>query len=382
MAVAYFHNAVGGTQTAIRNLARELKKRNITVDILTFHFDDSWNPKWEKDIIYQDDIKIIKWPAITPFPRLKILKRYLRLLFNATLIPKPGLKRLIKNYDLIHFFDTTDMTFPAFSYFVKIPKIFYACTMAETHKAYKNLYFLSNIFFKRIAEVYIASNENTFRLLKDLNIEEKRLRILPYGVDIDKYYPDESKRERDLILYVGAFEERKGTINLLESLNLINKRVKLLMAGPIRDEVYFKKVSDIISKINSEDRHKIEYLGCVDESQLIDLYQKASVFICPSLKEEFGIVNLEAMACGTPVVATQSDGLPYILENNKNGFIVKAGSQKEMAQAIEKVITDIPLAKQFGENGRKLVEDKFSWKIKASELEKIYKELLERFIIS
>lgn len=382
MVVTYFHNAIGGTQTAIRNLARELKKRNNTVDILTFHFDDAWNPKWEKEIIYQDDIKIIKWPAITPFPKLKILKRYLRILFNASLIPKPGLKRLIKNYDLIHFFDTTDLTFPAFSYFVKIPKIFYACTMAETYKAYKNLYFLSNIFLKRIAEVYIASNENTFRLLKDLNIEEKSLRILPYGVDIDKYYPDESKKEKDLILYVGAFEERKGIIDLLEALLLVNKKVKLLMTGPIRDKIYFKKVSDTISKINSEDRYKIKYLGCVDEAQLIDLYQKASVFVCPSLKEEFGIVKLEAMACGTPVVSTDVDGLPYIVENNKNGFIVKAGSPKEMAQAIEKVITDIPLAKQFGENGRKLAEDKFSWKIMASELEKIYKELLKTFIIS
>ncbi|MDK2854603.1 MAG: hypothetical protein PWQ92_1497 [Thermococcaceae archaeon] len=103
----------------------------------------------------------------------------------------------------------------------------------------------------------------------------------------------------------------------------------------------------------------------------------ADVFVLPSVSSEaFGIVVLEAMASGVPVVATDVGGIPEVVKENEAGLLVPPGNELELREAIQKLLNDEELRKQYGSKGRKAVEEKYSWDKVVVEIEKIYEEIL------
>jgi glycosyltransferase involved in cell wall biosynthesis len=112
---------------------------------------------------------------------------------------------------------------------------------------------------------------------------------------------------------------------------------------------------------------------------VIQLYSHAAVFVCPSVYEPFGLINLEAMACQTPVVASAVGGILEVVEDGRTGLLVPPASPDDLATAIRRVLDDRDLARSLGRAGRRRVEERFSWASVAEQTERIYAAAIADF---
>jgi glycosyltransferase involved in cell wall biosynthesis len=164
---------------------------------------------------------------------------------------------------------------------------------------------------------------------------------------------------------------------LLKSLNYIKNFIDLKIIGPSDWNLYYyQKILRWIEIENRKGKHNIKYLGHVDQPILIQEYQKASIFVLPSLFEPFGIVLLEAMSCKTPVVATYVGGIPEIVKNGENGILVPRNNPLKLAEAIDYLLENEDVRIKFGEAGRKWVIENFSIEALIKKLCKIYEVVL------
>lgn len=384
MIVPSYDPIVGGTETAVKNLVNGLNKNNVKVDVMTFNMDSKWNTKWQWETKQFKGFKLYRVPAINIFTVNFFDKtvNITSLLFRFSVIPNLSFRKLLKKYDILHFHDDVDLTFPLFSFFLNKPKVFQFHTLQETFNYYKkNL--ISKYILKRCADIFLGASKDTIKLANKLKIDN--VKILPNGVDITKFSPKlqvDSYNNLDthkdkLILFVGRFERRKGIHVLLKSLDLLKDSVTLAIIGPNRDDEYAKEVFLTINKQRNKGRHEILYLGALEHGEIIKWLHRSSVFVCPSLSEPFGIVNIEAMACGIPVIASNTGGIKDIIRNKKDGILVPVNNPEELANAIQFLLDNEEIRNKLGINGRKKVEMEYSLDSIANKLIKIYRDLLE-----
>jgi len=362
---------IGGTETVVKNLAISLNKIGVKADVMTFNMDKKWEPRWKWEIIKEDGFKVYRIPAFNPFTRIP---NPMGFFFKLNVIPDPYFRKIIKDYDILHFHDNVDLTFPLFSWFVKKPKVFHCHTLQETFNSYKKNV-ICKMVFRRSSEIYLAVSNNTAKLAKELGANE--VKILPNGVDINKFTFNSQNREENLILFVGRFERRKGIQLLLNSLSFLKTPVNLVIIGPHLNDEYSEEVISQIKAENKKEKHTIDYLGSVNLDDLVKWLQKASIFVCPSLSESFGIVNVEAMSCGTPVIASNIEGIRDIIESDKNGILVPSNDPIKLAEAIQHLLDNEYIRIKFGIEGRKKVEKEFSWDVIAIKLCKIFENSLD-----
>ena len=117
----------------------------------------------------------------------------------------------------------------------------------------------------------------------------------------------------------------------------------------------------------------------VPVDEVIQLYSHAAVFACPSVYEPFGLINLEAMACGTPVVASAVGGILEVVEDGRTGLLVPPGNADALATALRRVLDDRDLAARLGQAGRRRVEERFSWASVAERTAGVYAEAIADF---
>ena len=124
-----------------------------------------------------------------------------------------------------------------------------------------------------------------------------------------------------------------------------------------------------------EDR--VIFLGYIEDSKLPEVFRMADIFVLPSVTSEaFGIVVLEAMASGVPVIATNVGGIPEIVKENEAGLLVPPGNELELRNAIQRLLQEEKLRRWYGSNGRRAVEEKYSWDRVVVKIEKTYEEVL------
>ena len=357
---------IGGTETVVKNLTTHLNKNGITTDIMTFNMNKRWKPiwKWEKEI--KDHYTIYKIPAYNIFSE----KPNPGFILKLSVFPHPGFIKILEKYDIIHFHDDIDLTFPFFSYFVKKPKVFHVHTLQETYDDYN---ILSRNMLKQIADIYIVASKSNENLMKKLKV--KNIRLLANGVDIDKFKFNSKNRIEKNILFVGRFEKRKGLHVLIDSLKYLSQKVHLIIIGPHYNDEYAAEILRRINEINNETEHFIEYLGSINHEKLVEYLQKTSMMVCPSLSEDFGMVVIEAMSCGTPVIASCTGGLIDIITDGDTGILFQTSNSNELAQKIEYLNENKDIRGKIGKNGREKVEKNFSWYIIVQKLLKIYKTL-------
>jgi glycosyltransferase involved in cell wall biosynthesis len=113
--------------------------------------------------------------------------------------------------------------------------------------------------------------------------------------------------------------------------------------------------------------------------QYVELYSNARVFVCPSVYEPFGIINLESMACETPVVASAVGGILETVIDGETGLLVEPAKPEKIAEAVNRLLDNPRMAKEFGKNGRKRVENFFSWTSIAEKTEKLYTQVIKEW---
>lgn len=370
MVTPSFYPIEGGTETMVRNLSIELKNTGLDVDVLTFNMDKKWAPKWRGTTEKIDGISVFKVPGLNWLP----INHSPRITSKVDVIPG-RFTHIMKNYDVIHFHES-EFSFPLFSYFVKKPKILHLHGI--DCKFFKQYHF-SRLFLKNSANLYISLTNTMKADLISLGICKDKIKCLPNSVDTQIYKPD-GERTDNTLLFVGRVVPGKGLHILLKALKHVITSVTLNIVGPMGwDDNYNQNILHMIELENKRGKHNINYLGGVDpnDSRLIDLYQHSSVFVLPSFYEAFGVVILEAMACGTPVVSTQTGGTPEIIENQKNGLLVPVNNCIKLADAINYLLDNPDIRLKLGKMGLKTVEKNFSIKTVIKRLCNIYDDFVQ-----
>lgn len=231
------------------------------------------------------------------------------------------------------------------------------------------------------------------------SVDPSRVHIIYNGIDLDEYQRDDRTNvlEKNGIdptqpyaVFVGRVTRQKGIVHLLEAARHIDKNVRLVLCAGEADTPDLKsEVEALVKAIEAERGGLVWIQKMMPRPELIQVLSHARVFVCPSIYEPFGIVNLEAMACGAPVVASAVGGIPEVVEDGKTGYLVSfepdgtpMGAPKDreafaraLALRINELCADPALATKMGVAGRKRVEDHFAWSTIAKQTARLYERL-------
>jgi len=190
----------------------------------------------------------------------------------------------------------------------------------------------------------------------------KKVVKIPIPVNLD-YFFSKSVNSREfsldrkpIILFVGQIKGVKGIHNLIEALHILKKEdgptPKLLIAGDITDQDDAGFYQELKSRAKGLD---IEFLGWIPHENLPEIYQKADIFVLPSFSEGLGMVIMEAMASGLPVIAARTSGSKELIEDGINGFLINAGNPKAIKDKLALLLKDPNLGKLIGERAKKSI---------------------------
>jgi len=216
-------------------------------------------------------------------------------------------------------------------------------------------------------------------IVKHFNIQPEKVVVIHNGIDLEKwkYIPmdDSLKKEYaikdDYILFIGRPTPQKGMEYLVDAADEIPVQIVIGAVGADTKDYEVKMNEKVKKKKNILWIHKR-----LKEEEYVQLYSSAKVFVCPSVYEPFGIINLEAMACKTPVVASAVGGIKEVVIPEKTGILVEPSNPIQIAEAVNRLLRNEKLSKKFGENGRERVERYFSWSNIAEQTKKLYETLL------
>lgn len=232
----------------------------------------------------------------------------------------------------------------------------------------------------RIVVVSQGSKED---ILKYYDVPEEKIEVIYNGIDLKEYKKIDRNVARKkygiegrYILFVGRISRQKGITHLIDAVKYLPKDVKVVLcaSSPDTPEV----LEEVEQKVKLHD-NIIWINKMVEKEDIVELYSNAEVFVCPSIYEPFGIINLEAMACETPVVASATGGIKEVVVHEETGFLVEPGNSEELAKYINILLENRELAKKFGINGRKRVEEMFSWESIAKKTYEMYRKVVQEY---
>jgi glycosyltransferase involved in cell wall biosynthesis len=199
--------------------------------------------------------------------------------------------------------------------------------------------------------------------------------VVPNGINLNENAEREAEggNPGKRVLFVGRLHPVKGVQYLLGAMKMVHQELpeaKLILVGDGEEREHLENLTDSLGI-----RGCVEFAGRVPHDRVQDYMNRAEVFVLPSLSEGFPVTILEAMACGLPVVATRVGGIPDIIEDGTNGYLVDARDQEQIAEALLRVLQDKMLQKIMSNNNRKSAE-KYRWDTVAATLEGVYQNSL------
>ncbi|GAA4809018.1 glycogen synthase [Streptomyces ziwulingensis] len=219
-------------------------------------------------------------------------------------------------------------------------------------------------------------------------LDKDRVHVVHNGIDTRLYRPDPATdtldrlgidRSRPYVLFVGRITRQKGVPHLLRAVRHIDPSVQVVLCAGAPDTPQIdREFRDLFAEL-SRDREGVHWIPqMLPRPEVIQLLTHAAVFACPSVYEPLGIVNLEAMACGTPVVASRVGGIPEVVADGETGVLVTVDDDFEagLARALDSVIGDPEAARRMGEAGRERAVGEFGWDAVARRTVRLYEEVL------
>jgi glycosyltransferase involved in cell wall biosynthesis len=174
------------------------------------------------------------------------------------------------------------------------------------------------------------------------------------------------------VFFVGRLSHQKGIFDLLAAMDYVPKGTTLVLATGKPDTPGIEE--DLRAALKS--RHDVVWIhDMLEDHDLVNLYNEAAVFACPSVYEPFGIINLEAMACETPVVATRVGGIKEVVVDGETGLMVPPGEPVKLGAALTRILEDPATAAKMGEEGRRHVLEHFTWDRIAVKTLELYRSL-------
>lgn len=252
-----------------------------------------------------------------------------------------------------------------------------------------------------MADAVIAVSAQTKADIESLfNVQQDRLRVIYNGIDLEEYRKRESTAalnkygiEKPFVLFVGRIARQKGIVHLVRAIEYMDPGFQIVLCAGAPDTPEIgREMGEAVEKVKAKREGVIWIDEMVDKETVRELYSHASVFCCPSIYEPFGIINLEAMACETAVVATAVGGIKEVVVDGETGFLVPIDQMEEspfeprdpekfardLAARINQLMADPVLCEKFGRAGRKRAEEKFGWPAIALQTKALYEGLLAK----
>src|SRR3989344_1138092 len=283
-----------------------------------------------------------------------------------------------KNYDVIHLQAfLPGLLAPFIRYFLKKPTIFtvHGTRMFEKNPKCSFGFWLEKIILTKIKYDLVISVTQAFKKIRNINKQSfslsKNIQVIPNGIDIKKFENIKVKKAPyPKILWVGRFDKVKRVEDLIKAIeNVIEKipNAKLTLVGYGYEEEKLKKLT---KKLKLEGH--VIFAGKKIDDDLIREYKSSHLFILPSASEGQPITLLEAMACGLPIIATKTGGIPEIIKDNVNGLLVPPNGDNDLANAIIWCLTN---KNDFGKKGHSKVAKMDSWDEIANKTLSVYRNV-------
>ena len=282
----------------------------------------------------------------------------------------------------------------------------------ETHRPWKveqlgNGYFLSrwieNHAYNTADGVIAVSEQMKTDVVEAYGINPEKVTVIHNGIDPEFYKPTFDNNllleyginpEIPFVLFVGRITRQKGISQLISAAKYFDENCQIVLcAGAPDTPEIAKETEELISDLKATRNGVILISEMLPREKIKVLYSHARVFACPSLYEPFGIINLEAMSCETPVVGSAVGGIPEIIVEGETGYLIELESvsrtdfnpknpvefQKNFASKVNQLLADEKLATAMGKAGRKRVLEKFSWESIAKTTYTYYEEVIAKF---
>jgi glycogen synthase len=254
-----------------------------------------------------------------------------------------------------------------------------------------------------MADAVIAvSKETREDILRLFNVKPERVPIIHNGIDLDEYRRVKSTTALEkygvnprvpYVLFVGRITRQKGIIHLVHAIEHMTPGIQVVLcAGAPDTPEIAAEMKTAVAAAQAKHGNVVWIDKMVTNAEKIELYSHAAVFCCPSIYEPFGIINLEAMACETAVVASAVGGIKEVVVEGETGFHVPLDQMKEspfepldpgwfardIASRINQLMADEPLRTRMAKAGRQRAEKHFSWPAIAKETVKLYETLVRK----
>jgi alpha-maltose-1-phosphate synthase len=237
---------------------------------------------------------------------------------------------------------------------------------------------LERVAVEQAERVIAVSEQMRTDILAHFAVSPERVVVLHNGVDADSFRRTERRDalarlgvKPPYVLFVGRISEQKGIFHLLEAVQRLPAGVQLVLcaAAPDTPEIERRLAAEVAGRPSVRWIHAM-----VPRDDVVQLYSHAACFVCPSVYEPFGLINLEAMACGTPVVASAVGGIPEVVVDGETGLLVPPGDPGILAAALGRLLADAGRGAKLGSAGRQRVEDRFSWERIAERTLAVYED--------
>src|ERR1041385_1831520 len=236
-----------------------------------------------------------------------------------------------------------------------------------------------------MADAIIAvSHETKGDIGRLFDVDPKRVHVIHNGIDLQEYRKvgatDALERhgidpKEPYLLFVGRITRQKGIIHLVRAIQFMDADFPIVLcAGAPDTKEIGQEMKEAVAEAQKKRKNIFWIEEMLDRKAVVELYSHAAVFCCPSIYEPFGIINLEAMACETPVVATAVGGIKEVVVDGETGFLVPVEFREEtfklanpekfsrdLATKINQLMKDRQLRDKFAKAGRKRAEELFSW---------------------
>ncbi len=249
-------------------------------------------------------------------------------------------------------------------------------TKVEQNNTSKKFLFLFIKKALRKATHIIADSHHTKKdIIKFIGYPEEKITVIPLGIDPNEFFDKKIKREKNTILYVGSEHKRKNIELIIKAIALLAKEMpdfRFVKVGKAQDKVMREKLKNLVTELNIE--KNVIWKDYVEN--LADEYNKATVFVFPSLYEGFGFPVLEAMACGCPVICSNKTSLPELAGDA--ALYINGEDEKELANAIKNVLKNKTLQENLQKKGMKQAK-KFTWEKCGEETVRIYEKYCNNY---
>jgi len=232
-------------------------------------------------------------------------------------------------------------------------------------------------------------------------VPRDRVRVIHNGIDLERFAPIENAAvlrkygidpDRPYVLFVGRITRQKGIIHLVHAIRHLRSDAQVVLCAGAPDTTEIAvEMTGAVAEAQAAGTHDVVWVReMVPVDDLVPIYTHAFVFVCPSVYEPFGIINLEAMACETPVVASAVGGIPEVVQHGETGFLVPFDAKpdgepidpeqfsRDLASEIDRVLADDDLRRAMGRNARARVEHHFGWSAIARQTLEFYKAIVAR----